>query len=161
MDILPMGPRARAAGSTHEQARLAGRVADGAARCHGIVERMTVEPFHGRAMAAALNFRAGCIGDLAVSLGQHGRQVPALPDGSAGNPAALPDDAVATALLDLKLAIARATQVLEEGMRLREAQCGIIAEIQASLLRSELRVRDLAADTNARARYLAGFVAGR
>lgn len=161
MGMALMGSMARAETLSHEYARLADTVATGASRCHRIVEWVTLDPFRGREMSAALEYRVGCIGDLAASLGRHGGLESAAAPGGEVGIADRADGRVAAALSELNTAIAHATCVLEEGTRLRTAQREIIADIQYSLLRTERQVRNLAADTNAMVRHITGVVAGR
>lgn len=158
MPALPAAPpSASVAAVAAGYAQLAGMVADGASRCATIVESMTADGLHGRAVAAALRSRMDCIGDLAAfghEPGLHG-QAPA-DDGAARRA-----HAVAAALRELNASVVHATRLLDEGRRLRSAQREIVADIQGCLLRTERHVRGMARDTDALAKYVSSVASGR
>ncbi len=140
---------------------LASTAANGASHCCRIIDCVTLDPFQGHAMAAALEYRVGCIGDLAVSLERRGGLIPHATGGVVVGGSRQASTAVTVAVLELNASIAQATGVLEEGMRLRQAQREIVADIQSNLLRTERKLRDLTAETNDLAQRVAAVIAAR
>lgn len=138
-----------------DHAQLASVVADGASRCTMIVECATGDALHWRAVSVALRSRIDCIEDLAAA--------DTWPDSPAltGEGTSRRVLAVAAALRELNGSIVQATRVVEEGVRLRNSQREIVADIQSSLLRTERQVRGLTRDTNALAAYVSSILYAR
>ncbi|GGX94835.1 hypothetical protein GJV26_26395 [Massilia dura] len=152
---LPAGI-ARDAAASSEHIRLAGKVVESVAHSSRIVDR--AEPCQGHAISAALDCSKGCLDDLAVSLQRHPDRLPHAPCGGGASNAARAGGAVVEAMVELNALIARATCVLEEGVRLRDAQREIIADMHDSLVRTERRMRELTVETNELTRRVAAAV---